>query len=59
MTRKQALQCIRGAGATNDKQAFTRLYVENRISLAAAQQAFREGARLAAFVAQRDAKQKD
>ena len=55
MTRNQVLTAIRSAGATNDKQAFMRLYCENRISLAVAQQAFREGARLADFVASRDA----
>ena len=55
MTRKQALEAIQAAGAQGDKQAFARLYVENRISYAAANGAWRKGARFAEFVQQRDA----
>jgi hypothetical protein len=56
LTRKVALQVLRAAGAQNDKALFVRTYVENRISLAAANTAWREGQRLAAFVAARDAR---
>jgi hypothetical protein len=54
LTRKVALQVLRAAGAENDKALFMRTYVENRISLAVANTAWREGQRLAAFVAARD-----
>jgi len=46
---------MRHCGATNDKATFTRIYVENRISLQAANTAWREGVRFGAFIAQRDA----
>ena len=55
MTRKQALAAMESAGAADDRQAFTRLYVENRISLAVANEAWRRGARFAAFVRVRGA----
>ena len=54
MTRKQALDAMRGAGATNNKQAFARLYVENRISLVAANRAWADGQNLMRFVTRRD-----
>lgn len=57
MTRKQAIACLKAAGATNDSKAWTRLYVENRISYAMAKQAWADGQALARFVATRDAKQ--
>ena len=43
MKRKLALDAIRAAGYENDRRAFTRLYVENRVSFAAAQAAFNAG----------------
>jgi len=46
ITKIQALQNIRAAGATGDKQALVRIYTENRISYAAALRAYAEGARL-------------
>jgi hypothetical protein len=46
---------MKAAGATNDKKSFCRLYVENRISLTAANAAWREGARFGDFVRNRDA----
>jgi hypothetical protein len=55
MTRKQALTCIKAAGAQNDQAAFVRLYVENRISYAVAMAAYREGEKFGAFIAKRDA----
>lgn len=55
LTRKQLLAALKAAGATADTKAFTRLYVENRIGLHAAQAAYSEGVKLAAFVAKRDA----
>ena len=55
LTRKQALDAIRGAGAANDKKAFMRLYVENRISLSVANAEWSAGRRFAAFIAERDA----
>lgn len=56
MTRKQALQAIKGAGASNDQRAFARLYVENRISYSVAIAEFRAGQHFARFIAERDAK---
>lgn len=41
--REQALGWIRVAGYHEDSAAFTRLYIENRVSLAAAKEAFRNG----------------
>lgn len=55
LSRKIALQVLRAAGADNDKALFMRTYVENRVSLAVANQAWREGRNLAVFVAKRDA----
>lgn len=55
MTRNQALAAIKAAGAQGDMRAFTRLYVENRISLPVARQAYREGVRLGEFIAKRNA----
>ena len=54
-TRQKIMRAMKAAGASNDKQAFTRLYIENRISLQAANEAWREGRKLAAFVEKRDA----
>lgn len=56
MTRKQALQAIKGAGAQGDQRAFLRLYTENRISYAVAITEYRAGRRFARFVVERDAK---
>ena len=55
LPRKAALQAIKAAAAQGDRKAFARLYVENRISYAAAQEAWREGERFAAWVAARAA----
>jgi hypothetical protein len=55
MTRKAVLAAIHAAGTMNDTKAMIRLYVENRISLAAAREKFEEGRRWAKFVAARDA----
>jgi len=55
LTRKAALQAIRSAGIENDQQRFLRLYVENRISRQVAMEEFREGRRIAAHFAARDA----
>ena len=55
MTRKQTILAMEAAGAADDRQAFTRLYVENRISLAVANEAWRKGARFAEFIRKRDA----
>jgi hypothetical protein len=43
MTRIQATTYLRIAGYHDDRAAFTRLYVENRISLPAAKEAYRSG----------------
>jgi hypothetical protein len=45
ISRKQALENIKAAGARNDQQAMIRIYTENRISHAAALQAWAAGAR--------------
>lgn len=54
MTRKQILACLKAAGATNDRQAWTRIYVENRVSFTVATQQWRDGQRFAEFVRYRD-----
>jgi len=56
MTRKQVLASLKAAGATNDRQAWTRLYVENRVSLQVANQQWRDGRAWAEFVAYRNAR---
>lgn len=43
MKREHAISYLRIAGYDNDRAAWTRLYVENRISYAAAQKAWSEG----------------
>ena len=43
MNRATALTYLRIAGYHNDQTAFTRLYVENRVSYEAAKKAYREG----------------
>jgi hypothetical protein len=53
--RADALRAIEHAGATDDKPTATRLFIENRISRAAFDEAWRRGKALAAFVAARDA----
>ncbi|HEV2155428.1 hypothetical protein [Bradyrhizobium sp.] len=54
MTRKQILAALKAAGAANDRQAWTRLYVENRVSLVAANQQWREGQAWAEFIKYRN-----
>jgi hypothetical protein len=44
MNRKDALTCIKVSGYHNDLAAFTRLYIENRISREAANRAYMIGA---------------
>ena len=53
--RETILRAMRAAGAANDRQTFTRLYVENRISLSAANAEWQAGRKLARFVEARDA----
>lgn len=55
MTRKQTLACLKAAGAQNDRQAWTRLYIENRVSFSVAMQQWRDGQAFARFIAERDA----
>jgi hypothetical protein len=55
MTRKQALACLKAAGATDDRKTWLRVYVENRISFTVANQQWRDGQAFARFVAARDA----
>jgi hypothetical protein len=47
MKRKLALDALRVAGFENDRRAFVRLYVENRVSIETAERAWREGRRVA------------
>jgi hypothetical protein len=54
VTRKQVLAALKAAGASNDRQTWTRLYVENRVSLAVANQQWREGKAWAEFIRYRD-----
>lgn len=54
MTRAKALQAMEAAGAANDRALFTRLYVENRISLSAANAAWQKGVGLRRFCENRD-----
>lgn len=46
MTRRQAINHLRVAGYHADMRSFTRLYVENRVSIKAAREAFAEGQRM-------------
>lgn len=55
LTRAKALQAMTAAGARGDKAAFTRLVVENRVSLQKANEAWRKGVGFARFVTERDA----
>jgi hypothetical protein len=48
MTRAQAITYLRIAGQDNDRKAWTRLYAENKIGLAVAEKAWREGQALRA-----------
>lgn len=48
MTRAMAIEHLRVAGYHDDRGAFTRLYVENRISYEAAKKAYGEGRSLRA-----------
>jgi hypothetical protein len=54
MTRKKLLMALKAAGAMNDKETFTRLYVGHRISLEAANAAWRDGVNFAKFIVERD-----
>jgi len=56
MPRKQLLQALAGCGARNDRQSFTRMFICNRISRKAADEAWRRGVNLRRFCEQRDAK---
>lgn len=55
LSRKKLLEALAGCGAYNDRMTFTRLYAENRISRAAADEAWKRGASLRKFCEQRDA----
>lgn len=55
LTRAKAIAAMKAAGTQGDKAAFTRLYIENRISRAVADQAWRDGVNFARFIADRDA----
>lgn len=46
MTRRQAINHLRVAGYHADMASFTRLYVENRVSIQAARAAYAEGERM-------------
>ena len=48
MTRKTALVLLRVAGYHNDTKAFVRLYVENRVSIAAADREWERGKQMQA-----------
>jgi ketopantoate hydroxymethyltransferase len=43
MTRKQRLVAMRVAGYHGDTRTFTRLYIEGRVSMPAAQEAYAQG----------------
>ena len=43
MKREQAIDLLRFAGYHGDRTSFTRLYIENRVSYAAAKQAYSQG----------------
>lgn len=55
MTRKAALAAIKACGSEGNRAGMLRLYTENRVSIAAAQAAYAEGAQFARFIAARDA----
>lgn len=57
MSRRQwVLNALKAAGASNDRQAWTRLYVENRVSYTTAMAKWQEGVKFAAWVKARDEK---
>lgn len=55
LTRKQALSLLYAAGAEGDRRTWTRIYVENRVSLAVANAQWRDGAKFGAWIKARDA----
>jgi len=55
MKRKDALLALRACGSSNDRQGWMRIYVENKISLPVANQAWRDGQNLRQFCETRDA----
>jgi hypothetical protein len=54
MNRKQALAALKAAGAGNDRKTWTRVYVENRVSMTVAQQMWSEGQAFGRFIQARD-----
>lgn len=55
MNRTQALANVKAAAAAGDIKRCTRLYIENRLSRAAYDQAVEAGRALGAMIAKRDA----
>jgi hypothetical protein len=55
MTRKAALAALKAAAAQDDRKTWTRVYVENRVSLPVALQMWREGQAFARWIKERDA----
>lgn len=55
MTRTEALKVIKAHAAAGDIKAATRVFIENRISRAAYDQAVTDGRALGAMIAKRDA----
>ena len=54
MSRTQAIALIKANAAKGDLKACTRIFIENRISRAAYDQAVTDGRSLGEFVAKRD-----
>jgi hypothetical protein len=55
MKRADLIRTLKGCGASGDRATFTRLYIEHRISLSVANQAWRDGVAFGRFIANRDA----
>lgn len=55
MTRKQAIAALKVAGAQDDRKTWMRVYVENRVSLAVAHEAWHDGQKFRQFIDRRDA----
>jgi len=55
MTRKETLRAMRAAGAEPNAARWTRLFTEGSVSHAKAQEAWKAGMKMGAFIRKRDA----
>lgn len=54
MTRAKVLAVLRAAGASGDRELFTRTYISSRVSLKAANAEWSAGQKFRAFILERD-----